>query len=138
MQKLRLKFLFYAAAASVALAGALHLADLLIDTEHSENASIATFFIITGIAQIFWILPTVKCWSRSWHYIGIVGNAALIALWSLTRIPNPISGGEAEPIDRIGIIVQVAQISYILLITAAISRQRPWLKADSSSAADAV
>jgi hypothetical protein len=55
-------FFFYAAAASIGIASwyILHLADLAIDPEHSEEASIGAFFIVVGLAQVFWILPTAK------------------------------------------------------------------------------
>ena len=58
---MRLKFLFYTAAVSIGLAGVQHLIDLVIDPEHSGNISIATFFIIAGVAQIFGLclLPNV-------------------------------------------------------------------------------
>jgi hypothetical protein len=134
---LRLKFLFYAAAVSIGLAGIQHLIDLVIDPEHSGNISIAAFFIIAGVAQIFWALPTAKRWTRSWHYVGIAGNAVLIVLWSLTRMPNPITGGEAEPINEIGITVQLLQVSYIALIATAIIRQKHMMKIDPRMAADA-
>jgi hypothetical protein len=133
---LRLKFFFYAAAASIGLAGIQHLADLAIDPEHSEDSSIAAFFILIGLAQVFWILPTAKRWTRLWHYVGLAGNAVLVILWALTRLPNPITG-EEEPIDEIGISVQVAQISYIVLIATATIRQKQMMKIDYGTAADA-
>jgi hypothetical protein len=134
---LRLKFFFYAAAVSIGFAGILHLIDLGIDPEHSENTSIAVFFMIVGVAQIFWVLPTVKRWTMLWHYVGIAGNAVLITLWGLTRMPNPITEGKAEPIDGIGIMVQLLQISYIVLIAIAIIRQKQMMKIDHRTTADA-
>ena len=134
---MRLKFFFYAAAVSIGLAGIQHLTDLAIDPEHSEDASIAAFFIIAGLAQVFWILPTAKRWTRPWHYIGLAGNAVLVILWGLTRLPNPITGGEAEPIEEIGISVQLSQISYIVLIAIAIIRQKQMMKIQHRTAADA-
>jgi hypothetical protein len=133
---LRPKFFFYAAAASIGIAGILHLADLAIDPEHSEEASIAAFFIVVGLAQVFWILPTAKRWTRLWHYVGLAGNAVLVILWVLTRLPNPITA-EGEPIDEIGISVQLSQISYIVLIAIATIRQKQMMKIDHRTAADA-
>jgi hypothetical protein len=60
----------------------------------------------------------------------------LIILWSLTRLPNPITGGEAEPIDEIGITVQMLQASYVALIATAIIRQKHMMKIDHRTAAD--
>lgn len=53
-------------------------------------------------------------------------------------MPNPITGGEAEPIDEIGISVQVAQVSYVILIAIAIIRQKQMMKINHRTAADIV
>jgi hypothetical protein len=71
------------------------------------------------------------------HHVGIAGNAALVILWAVTRLPNPITGGEVEPIDEIGIMVQLLQTSYIALTATAIIRQKQMMKIDRRKAADA-
>jgi hypothetical protein len=144
---LRLKFLFYAAAVSIGLAGIQHLIDLVIDPEHSGNISIATFFIIAGVAQIFWALPTARRWGKPWYYIGIAGNVALIVIWMLSRMPgNPITeGGQAEAIGAIDIPVEISQAAYIgLVVIAAIvvlQQKHMMMRIDhkeAASAADAI
>jgi hypothetical protein len=51
------------------------------------------FFIISGIAQIFWVIPMLRRWGRAWYYIGIGGTIILVTIWAITRIPgNPITG----------------------------------------------
>lgn len=122
-----MRTLFYAAAVCIAIAGILHLTALAIDPHHSETPSITTFFILAGIAQIFWVLPTAKHWGKPWYYAGIAGNAALIVLWVLTRMPNPITG-EAEPINAIGLAVEVLQGTYIGLMAIIIVRQKQMMK----------
>lgn len=52
-------------------------------------------------------------------------------------LPNPITGGEAEPIDEIGITVQMLQASYVALIATAIIIQNHMMKIDYRTAADA-
>lgn len=133
---MRFRFLFYAAAAVIAIAGILHII-VGTEPEHIEHSTLIIFFLISGIVQIFWALPTARRWTRVWHYTGIAGNIVLIMLWSLTRVPNPITGGEAEPIDEIGITVQMLQASYITLIATAIIRQKHMMKIDHRTAADA-
>ena len=133
---MRLGFLFYAAAIAIAIAGILHIIEAT-EPEHIEHSTLVIFFLVSGIAQIFWVLPTVKRWIRAWHYTGIAGTIVLIILWSLTRLPNPITGGEAEPIDEIGITVQMLQASYIALIATAIIIQKNMMKIDHRKAADA-
>jgi hypothetical protein len=49
------------------------------------------FFIVAGIAQIFWALLMVSKWGKRWYYIGFAGTVILIILWALTRVPNPIT-----------------------------------------------
>jgi len=46
---------------------------------------ITVFFIGSGIAQIFWILPMIKRWGKPWYYIGIAGNVGFIILYIITR-----------------------------------------------------
>jgi hypothetical protein len=135
----RLKYIFYAAAGAIAIAGILHLIDLAVDPDHLENMNTMTFFIVTGVAQIFWVIPTARRWGKPWYYIGIVGNVALIVLWALTRLSaNPITeAGEAEPITGIGIAVQIAQAAYIGLVISAIVIQKRMMRIGQKEADDA-
>ncbi|HYY40781.1 MAG TPA: hypothetical protein VE692_05985, partial [Nitrososphaera sp.] len=70
--------MFYTAAVAITIAGILHLIDLAIDPDHLENIKVMIFFIVAGVAQIFWVIPTVRRWNKAWYYIGIAGNVALI------------------------------------------------------------
>lgn len=135
---IRLHYIFYAAAGAIAIAGILHLIDLAVDPDHLENMNTMTFFIVTGVAQIFWVIPTARRWGKPWYYIGIVGNVALIVLWALTRLSaNPITeAGEAEPITAIGIAVQIAQAAYIGLVISAIVIQKRMMRIDQKEADD--
>ena len=54
--------LYYGAAATTAIAGILHLIVASNIIQLSINNGI--FFIVAGIAQIFWTLPMVKRWGR--------------------------------------------------------------------------
>jgi hypothetical protein len=85
--------LLYVAAASTLIAGVLHL-NKVINTiskgEEINNADI--LFLVGGIAQVFWIVPIIRQWGKTWYSIGLVGTAVFILLWVITRIPeNPIS-----------------------------------------------
>jgi hypothetical protein len=136
---IRLRYIFYAAAGAIAIAGILHLIDLAVDPDHLENMNTMTFFIVTGVAQIFWVIPTARRWGKPWYYIGIVGNVALIVLWALTRLSaNPITeAGEAEPITGIGIAVQIVQAAYIGLVISAIVIQKRMMRIGQKEADDA-
>jgi hypothetical protein len=108
--------LLYAAAATTLIAGILHL-NKVIDTisngEAISNADI--LFLVGGIAQVFWIVPIIRQWGKTWYSIGIAGTAVFVLLWVITRIPeNPITG-RAGPISIEAIIIQIFQIAFIIL-----------------------
>jgi uncharacterized membrane protein HdeD (DUF308 family) len=106
-----IKWLLVAAAVSTFIAGVLHLT--LVSNSIGRNPWIGIFFLVGGIAQIFWVLPTIKNWGRIWFYIGIAGTLVLIIMWAMTRMPdNPITGRGA-PINNIGVATEIFQIIYI-------------------------
>jgi uncharacterized membrane protein YuzA (DUF378 family) len=56
--------LYYTAAATTtALAGILHL--ILVPDIIGRNLNSGLFFIVAGIAQIFWVIPMPKRWEES-------------------------------------------------------------------------
>ncbi len=71
--------------------------------------------MVGGLAQIFWVLPTVRRWGRGWYYTGIVGTFILIILWVITRIPNNPITGRGGPVGTTAIAVEVFQIAFIVL-----------------------
>jgi len=86
-------YYYYAAAAATAIAGILHLvlaANLIV-----RGPLFGIFFLIAGIAQLFWALPMAKRWGKMWYYVGIAGTIVLIIIFFVTRVPNPITGGRA-------------------------------------------
>ena len=108
--------LLYAAAATTLIAGILHI-NKVIDTissgEAISNADI--LFLVGGIAQVFWVVPIIRQWGKTWYSIGIAGTAVFVLLWVITRIPeNPITG-RAGPISMEAIIIQVFQIAFIII-----------------------
>ena len=97
--------LYYAAAVTTAIAGILHL--MLVPSIIGWNPNSGIFFIISGIAQIFGVIPMLKRWGRIWYYIGIAGTIILIIMWAITRMPgNPITG-RGVPISDMAIIIAV-------------------------------
>jgi hypothetical protein len=108
--------LLYAAAATTLIAGILHLnkvKDTISSGEAISNSDI--LFLAGGIAQVFWIVPIIRQWGKTWYYIGIAGTAVFVLLWVITRIPeNPITG-RAGPISIEATIIQIFQIAFIIL-----------------------
>jgi hypothetical protein len=116
------RVLYYVAAATIAIAGILHL--ILASTIIGRNINSGIFFIVAGLAQLFWTVPMIKKWGRIWYYIGIAGTAILIILWIITRVPNPITGGRGLPINEMGLAVEVFQIAYIVLTAIIIAKKQ--------------
>ena len=108
--------LLYAAAATTLIAGILHLtkvAETIGSGDVISNADI--LFLIGGIAQVFWVIPIIRQWGKTWYSIGIAGTAVFVLLWVITRIPeNPITG-RAGPISIEATIIQIFQIAFIIL-----------------------
>ena len=51
--------LFYVAGASTLIAGVLHLS-IVPMFFNKMPANVTVFFIISGLAQLFWLIPVVK------------------------------------------------------------------------------
>jgi hypothetical protein len=113
--------LYYAAAGTTAIAGILHL--LLVPNVISFNVNNAIFFLVSGIAQIFWVLPMIKKWGKIWYYIGIAGTIILIIMWAITRMPgNPITG-RGGPISEMAIAIEVFQVAYVIITAIIIAKE---------------
>jgi hypothetical protein len=131
----KLKILGYAAAATTAIAGILHL--MLAPNSLGFNVNNGIFFIVAGIAQLFWVVPMVRRWDTPWYYAGIGGTIVLIAIWVITRMPdNPITG-RAGPPNAMGIAVEVLQCAFIGLTAAVIAYEARMRRLDKKTAADA-
>lgn len=109
----------YIAAACTVIAGIIHLS--LVHPAHGSLSNIAIFFLVAGILQLFWIIPTVKVWNRIWNYVGCGGTAALIIIWTITRMPNPITT-RALPVNEMSIVEESAQAAFIVLTMLALRK----------------
>ena len=66
------------------------------------------FFLVGGLAQLFWVIPTKRNWGRTWDYRGMAGTIVFIAIWAITRIPgNPITD-RGGPINQTAMIVEIS------------------------------
>jgi uncharacterized membrane protein YuzA (DUF378 family) len=109
--------LFYAAAASTLIAGVLHLAIVpMFFTQMSVDTTI--FFVVSGLAQIFWVIPVIKRWSKPWYYVGIGGTVILIIMY-LIAVP-----GSGYPVNQLDIAIEVFQIAFIILCSIIIAKDR--------------
>jgi hypothetical protein len=114
------RLLTYAGAGCTLIAGVLHLS--LASNVIVNNLQVGIFFLVAGIAQVFWTLPIVRTWGKVWTYVGIGGTIILIIIWVITRYPdNPISGRDL-PVNSIGIAIEIFQILFIVLCGIIIAR----------------
>ena len=117
------KALFYTAAASTFIAGVLHLAIVpMFFTQMSIDITI--FFIVSGLTQIFWIIPTIKRWIKPWYYVGIGGTVILIIMY-LIAVP-----GRGYPVSQLDITIELFQVAFIILCSIIIAKNRGKVKLD--------
>ncbi|HZE77150.1 MAG TPA: hypothetical protein VE089_01230 [Nitrososphaeraceae archaeon] len=102
------QILFYGAAASTFIAGALHIAIVPMFFDKMP-ANVTIFFIISGLAQLFWVIPVIKRWSKVWYYIGIAGTVILIILWIFAVPARGLAVSELE------VAIEFFQVVFIAL-----------------------
>jgi hypothetical protein len=133
---MKIKWLYYAAAATTALAGILHLT--LAPNMLNFNLNGALLFLVGGAAQLFWVIPMIRRWGRIWYGIGIVGTLVLIAIWIITRIPgNPITG-RGGMVNEMGIGVEAIQWAFVGLTAAILVIESRRKRIDKRTPSDAV
>src|ERR687883_1213474 len=109
------QILIYGSAVSTFIAGILHLALVPMYFDKMPT-NVTIFFIIAGLAQLFWIIPVIKRWSNIWYYVGIGGTAILIILWIIVVPHNGIS--------ELEVAIELFQIVFIILCTIIIAKSR--------------
>ena len=119
---IKIKTLYYGAAATTAVGGILHL--IQGSNVLGFNLNFGIFFIVSGLAQLFWVLPIIRRWGLPWYYVGIGGTIVLIILFVITRMPdNPITG-RGGPLSPMAIAIEVLQVAFIGLTVAIIVYER--------------
>ena len=113
-------YYYLAAGATTGIAGILHL--ILASNVISRSPNSGMFFILSGITQLFWVLPMVKQWGKLWYYVGIGGTIVLMILYVITRVPNPITAGRALSINEMGITTIILEAAYIGITALTILR----------------
>ena len=110
----RRSLLYLGAAVSTGIAGILHL--MLVSGSISSHLEYAIFFLVSGVAQIFWVLPMVRKWGRIWYIIGIAGTIVLVGLTGYV-IANIVQNPESAPpgISELAVAIEVFQISFVIL-----------------------
>ena len=114
MINLRNKILFYAAAASTFIAGVLHLA--IVPMFPLMPLDITIFFIVSGLTQLFWVIPVIKEWGKIWYYVGIGGTVVLIIMY-IVAVP-----GGGHPVAAFDVTIEFFQIVFVILCSIIIAK----------------
>ncbi len=69
---------------------------------------VTIFFLVSGLCQVFWVIPVVKRWNNLWLYVGIAGTVILIIMW-LFAVP-----GSGHQVDSNQFAIEVLQIIFII------------------------
>jgi len=110
--------LYLGAAACTGIAGILHL--MFVPSSITAGIQYTTLFLISGLAQIFWVLPMVRRWGRIWYIIGFAGTAVLVGLTGYVVVESFKNPQLTPPgVLELAIAIEIFQISYVI-ITAVI------------------
>jgi len=112
-----MKVLLFSAGASTFVAGVLHLT--IVPMFFSQmSLDVTIFFIVSGMVQLFWVIPTVKRLIIPWYYIGIGGTIILIIMYFIA-VP-----GSGYPISPLDVAIEASQIAFIILSIIIIKKNR--------------
>jgi hypothetical protein len=114
---MKIKVLCYAAAATTAIAGILHL--ILLQTQW-DLTSIRYIFHSSRNSTAILGTPNNKRWGLPWYCLGIAGTIVLVILFLITRMPDNPMTGRAGPIMPMAIAIEVFQAAFIGLTAAII------------------
>lgn len=108
-------------------AGAAVIHFVVIPGHWEEYWAQGLFFIVAAIAQLLWALWVVIAPSRLIYLAGAAGNAAIVALWVITRtagIPAGPGAGEREAVEFADTLATAFEL--VLIVGAvAVSRAVP-------------
>jgi hypothetical protein len=106
--------LYLGAAACTGIAGILHL--MLVPNSIAAGVQYTVFFLISGLAQLFWVLPMVKRWGRIWNIIGLAGTAVLVGLTGYVVIESIGNPRSTPPgVTELAIAIEIFQISFVII-----------------------
>jgi len=127
-------YYYYGAAIATGIAGIMHLRLFFNGLDRGIN-DIGMFFLLSGVLQLFWVIPMLRRWGSSWYYFGLGGTIVLIIIWLMTRVPIPITNGRALPINSLSIVTELFEIAFIIITAIIISKERskraPEIKKDA-------
>jgi hypothetical protein len=122
--------LYYAAAVCTGVAGILHL--ILVPNSLNSNINYGIFFLASGIAQVFWILPMIKKGGLNYYLIGFGGTAIMVCLTGYV-IAKILENPQLSPpgINEMAIAIEVFQIAYVVITGIIIAKRGVIIKSSN-------
>jgi hypothetical protein len=115
--------LYLGAAACTGIAGILHL--MLVPSSIIAGIQYTMFFLISGLVQLFWVLPMIKRWGRIWNIIGFAGTAVLVGLTGYAVIESVRNPQSTPPgVTELAVAIEIFQISYVIITAIIIVARR--------------
>ena len=115
--------LYLGAAVCTGIAGILHL--MFVPGSITAGIQYTALFLISGLAQLFWVLPMVRRWGRIWNIIGFAGTAVLVGLTGYVVIESVKNPQLTPPgVLELAIAIEIFQISYVIITAIIIFARR--------------
>ena len=112
----RQRLVTYSIASASAGAAAIHYA---VIAEHFEEWwGFGLFFAVSAVAQLVWAVLVVTSRSGLLMRLGVVGNAAIVVLWIVTRTVGTLVGPEPATPEPIGPADSVASALELTIVVA--------------------
>lgn len=123
MAKPNRTLMYFGAAACTGIAGILHL--VLVPNSIIAGIEYAAFFLISGLAQLFWVLPMTKQWGRIWYIVGIGGTAIMVGLtgYALANIATDPQSAPPE-VTELAVAIEIFQVYYVIITGIIIAKSR--------------
>jgi hypothetical protein len=106
--------LFLGDAACTGIAGILHL--MFVPSSIAAGIQYTALFLISGLLQLFWVLPMIRKWGKIWYVTGIVGTAVLVGLTGYV-IFESIRNPQLTPpgVLEMAIAIEIFQTAYVAI-----------------------
>lgn len=111
-----------AIAAALLSAGAASIHYAVIADHLEEWWAFGVFFAAMGVAQLLWAALVVASPSHLLIWLGVFSNAAIVALWVVTRTAGTLVGPDAHTPESVGVGDSVATALELGVVLAG-----PWL-----------
>ena len=81
--------------------------------------------MISGLAQLFWVLPMVKRWGGIWNIIGLAGTAVLVGLTGYVVIESVRNPQLTPPgVLEMAVAIEILQIAFVIITAVIIFAKR--------------